>query len=411
VAIDSRAPATPETTGRFVLPVLCAASALSVTNALALSPFLADIGRDFGVSVALLGQTLTASGLLGAMIGLFIGPLAERAGYHRVLLAGTFALLISNLLTASATGLGMLLLAQLANGVAGATVSPMAFAYAGVIYRDHGRGRAISRIYATAAGSEVVILPLLALVGDAFGWRWSFAVLALGTVGFFIAALVLLPRRASDTEARLHPRAIVAAYLPMLHDRPLTLLFAAQFLRGVCWTGMLSYIGAFINDEMGYSLRLSGLVWAVLGPGFLIGSLLVGGRLRLADRRKTFMVSVAVLAAMVALTFQVEAGILITFGLLLVAAAGGGAAEVVNATAISATSPVPQGPTMSLHSSTLRFGTASGAMVGGALLAIGGYGLLGIGLALVGCGAIACAWRSGQYRAAAPRIVAAPSAD
>lgn len=385
---------TPERTSGILLPVLCAASALAVTNAVALSPFLADMGGALGVSVAVLGQTLTVSGLLGAALGLFIGPLAERAGYHRVLLSGTIALVASNILTALATGIEMIVLAQLANGIAGATVSPIAFAYAGTTYAGEGRRRAISRIYATAAGAGVVALPLLAFVGDWASWRWSFGLLAGAALTFFLAALATLPRRQRDPSARLRPRAIVAVYYPILSHRPVGLLYLAQCMRGVCWTGMLSYIGAFINQQLGYALTVAGLVWVVLGPGFLLGSLLVGGRLRRVEPRRLYMAGTAVMALMIALTFWLQADIGPTFVLLLLAATAGGAAEVVAATAISADSSAPQGPTMSLHSSTLRAGTAMGALVGGGLLALGGYALLGFGLACAGLVGVACAWVS-----------------
>lgn len=357
---------------------------------------------EFGVSVAVLGQTLTVSGLLGATLGLFIGPLAERAGYHVVMLAGTLFLLLSNILIALAGGIEMMMLAQLANGVAGATVSPVGFAYAGAYFSGAQRAGALSRIYATAAGAEVVVLPALAIVGDAAGWRWSFAILA-GVAGlFFLAALFTLPRRPRDPSSHLHPRAIVRAYLPILHDRPVALLYLAQFLRGICWTGLLSYIGAFIDEELGYSVRAAGMVWLVLGPGFLVGSLLVGGRLRLVSPYRIFMVTVASMAVLIAVTFSMQESIGSTFLLLLLIATVGGAAEVVAVTAISSSSPAPQGPTMSLHSSTLRYGTALGALVGGALLALGSYNLLGIGLAVVGFGGVGCAWLA-QRRSTAAR--------
>lgn len=396
---------------RPVLVVLCASSALAVTNALALSPFLADMGDEFGVSVALLGQALTVSGLLGAAIGLFIGPLAERAGYHVVMLGGTVALTLSNVLTALASGFEVLLLAQLANGIAGATVSPIAFAYAGVLYAGEGRARAISRIYATAAGAEVVVLPLLAFVGDEASWRWSFGILAGCAVLFFSAAAWILPRRPRDDSARLRPRAVVDAYLPILRLRPVALLYGAQFLRGVCWTGMLAYIGAFIDDELGYSLRIAGLVWMVLGPGFLVGSLLVAGRLRRIDPYRTFMFATALMAGTTLVTFWLRGSIGPTFTLLLVVAAAGGAAEVVAATRISAVSPAPQGPTMSLHSSTLRFGTALGAFVGGLLLAGGGYTGLGLGLAVIGGAAVVAAWWSRASRGGSPTSAQRSSAE
>jgi predicted MFS family arabinose efflux permease len=285
-------------------------------------------------------------------------------------------------------------------------ISPVAFAYAGVLYAGAGRARAISRIYAAAAGSEVVLLPLLAFIGDESSWRWSFGVMALAALGFFLAAIITLPRRARDPSARLSPRAVVRAYLPILRDRPLALLYLAQFLRGICWTGMLAYIGAFIDDELGYSLRVSGLVWMVLGPGFLVGSLLVGGRLRRVHPRRMFMCMTGVMAITIALTFLMRGTIGPTFALLLVVAIAGGAAEVVTATAISAESRAPQGPTMSLHSSTLRYGTAVGALVGGALLALGGYDALGLGLAIIGFAGVACAWRSMRRVAEAAPISA-----
>jgi predicted MFS family arabinose efflux permease len=393
----------------LLLPALCAASAISVLNALALSPFLAEMSDDLGISVALLGQSLTVSGLLGAGIGLFVGPAAERIGYRRVLLAGTVALLLSNVGTALAPSFELLLLTQLANGISGATISPMAFAFAGALYDAEMRRHAISRIYAVAAGVEVVGLPALAALGDVTSWRWSFAAMGSFSIVLYVLAAVALPRLTGNPQTQINLRAIARAYAPIVRFKPVALLYVAQFLRGICWTGMLAYVGAFIDDELGYSLRAAGLVWTVLGAGFLAGSLLVGGRLRLLDARRTFIVTTALLGAFIGLTFWWQAGIALTFALLFIVSTAGGAAEVTAATVISAETPAPQGPTMSLHSSTLRFGTATGALVGGALLAIGGYGVMSAGLPLFAVAAIAATWFSGRPVRATVSLVRSPS--
>ena len=53
---------------------------------------------------------------------------------------------------------------------------------------------------------------------------------------------------------------------------------------------------------------------------------------------------------------------------------------------------------MSLHSSVLRFGTASGALVGGGLLALGGYALVGAGLPIIATLGALVGWLSGRAR-------------
>jgi hypothetical protein len=60
---------------------------------------------------------------------------------------------------------------------------------------------------------------------------------------------------------------------------------------------------------------------------------------------------------------------------------------------------------MSLHSSVLRFGTATGALVGGGLLALGGFSLLGAGLPIVAAIGGTVGWLSGRPSpVAVPRV-------
>ena len=386
-----------EPTDALVLTILCLASGLSVLNALALAPFLAEMAPDFGLSVAGLGQTLTVTGMVAACLGLVIGPAAEWAGYRTVMLCGLAALVVAVFGTSLAPSFPLLLLAQMTGAIGASTISPMAYAIAARRFDGPERNKAISRIYAASAGVNVVGLPTIAFIGDAAGWRWAFVTVGGMATAALALALAALPHDAGDRPQGFRIASVQEAYRPIARHRAMRLTFASQFLRGVAWTGTLTYVGAYLVEELDRSVRVAGLVWLALNPGFLVGSLLVGGGLRRYEPRRTFILTVAAMGALIGLLFLVQPGIGPTFALLFVLALMGGIAEVTLATIIAAETPTQQGATMSLHSSTLRFGTGTGALVGGALLAAGDYHALGIGLPLVALGAAIAGWLS--YRA------------
>ncbi len=64
-------------------------------------------------------------------------------------------------------------------------------------------------------------------------------------------------------------------------------------------------------------------------------------------------------------------------------------------------SPAGAGTTMVLNGSALNLGTAGGAVLGGTLIALGGYTALGIGLPLFALVAAALAWWPGSRPAEA----------
>jgi DHA1 family L-arabinose/isopropyl-beta-D-thiogalactopyranoside export protein-like MFS transporter len=351
---------------------------------------------DFAMSVAGLGQTLTVTGMMAACLGLVIGPAAEWAGYRTLMLCGLVALVVAVFGTALAPSFPLLVLAQLVGAVGASTITPMSYAIAATRFTGPARNTAISRIYAASSGVNVVGLPTIAFIGDGAGWRWAFVTVGCMVAASLALALVALPRDTVDRSQPFRLTSVAAAYRPLLRHRAMRLTYASQFLRGVAWTGTLTYIGAYLVEEMDRSVRVAGLVWLVLNPGFLAGSLLVGGRLRRYEPRRTFMLTVATMGALIGLLFIVQPGLVASFAILFLLAFMGGIAEVTIATIIAAETPTQQGPTMSLHSSTLRFGTGTGALAGGVLLALGDYRALGVGQPLLAAGAAVTGWLSSR---------------
>lgn len=388
------------------MTALCLPASLAVLNALALSPFLSEIARDLDTSVALLGQALTVTGLLGATFGLIIGPAADRIGYRRLMLCGLAALIICDLGTAIAPSFPAIMLAQLVGGFSAATITPMAYSIIGTRTEGEGRRRAIATIYAASSAGNIIGFPILSTIGDAFSWRWSFVAIAVAAAFGLALAAFELPRDQPSERSPLRYSTILATYRPLIGHERMRLIYAAQFLRGVAWTGLLTYLGAFATDELGSSVRLTGFLWLTISPGFMVGSLLVGGRLRRVNPRGAFALTTTVMGALIGLMLVAQPPIPATFALLFFIALFGGIAEVAAAGIVSSETPAPQGATMSLHSSVLRFGTATGALIGGGLLALGGFSLLGAGLPVVAAIGGTVGWLSGH-----PATVPTPRAE
>ncbi|HQX63451.1 MAG TPA: MFS transporter [Thermomicrobiales bacterium] len=381
---------------RTVFLTLCLATSLSVLTSLSLSPFLPAIGGDLNTSTALLGQAVMVSSLVGGIVGLAIGPSAEWLGYRRLLLLGLIALVMCNVGIALAPAFGFLVAAQLLSGLSAATISPMAFAIAGIRYHGDVRRQVISRMFASASVASIVGFPILTFIASQSSWRWSFVALAFIAVAGLVFTAATLDADVISAHEPLRLRALLATYVPLLRHPPVALVYAAQFCRGVAWTGLLTYIGAFLVEQMGRSLQEAGLIWLALGPGFMTGSLLVSGPLRHIPARRTFFVTVLAMGALIAVVFVVQPPILLTWATLLGAAFFGGIAEVTAVTIMSGETPTTQGTTMALNSSITRFGTAVGALTGGLLLAVGNYSALGLGLPLVALAAALVCMGSGR---------------
>jgi predicted MFS family arabinose efflux permease len=85
--------------------------------------------------------------------------------------------------------------------------------------------------------------------------------------------------------------------------------------------------------------------------------------------------------------------------LLLVASMAAAICSVSVVALLADESPAGAGTTMVLNGSVLNLGTAGGAVLGGTLIAFGGYPALGIGLPLFALVAAALAWWPGSRQA------------
>jgi predicted MFS family arabinose efflux permease len=167
-------------------------------------------------------------------------------------------------------------------------------------------------------------------------------------------------------------------------------------LNAVSAGGLLTYLGAFLAEQLGLGTGQVGIAYMVAGGGFFLGSLAAGGRLGHVRPRRLAGWSYVAAGLAVCPTFAAPVGSVAVVALLAGQAFAAGVAAVALATLLLGETPGGAATTMVLKGSLFNLGTAGGGVLGGLLLAAGGYAALGFGLPLFSVAAALLVLRPGD---------------
>ncbi len=229
--VRNQAPADPAT-GWAPLAVLMCGTFLVVLDFFIVNVALPSMQRDLHASSSGLEWVVAGYGLTFSALLIAVTRLGDRWGRRRMFSMGVALFILASAACGAAPSTELLVGARLAQGVAGAMVSPMVLALIGDVYAGPRMPRAIG-VYSTVMGLAAAtgqliggVLIHLDLAGS--GWRAIFWV----NVPFGIAALVLAPRLLPDrrdavatrpdvVELVLATTTLTAALLPLLEGRRL----------------------------------------------------------------------------------------------------------------------------------------------------------------------------------------------
>ncbi|MDQ3524885.1 MAG: MFS transporter [Chloroflexota bacterium] len=380
------------TPGRLVLPALCLGSFITTLNFAAPAPFLPAMSDDLDVSVALLGQITAAMMILSAVLALIVGPVADRYGPRRFILAGLVATAVSLFDFGLAPVFSVLFIASIAGAIAEATVPGLSLAIAGTRFSGPASRKAIGWTVGALASAPIVGVPILTTIGDLAGWRAAFL-----TAGFAAAVVVLLvaiwlPDDTRTASGSLRWNGIFDAYRPLIHDVGMRLLFACTLARSLCWLGLLTYLGALLEEEYALSTREIGLAYMLGGAGYFAGSFVAGGPFARLSARPLVAISNVVMALLLVVVFAAVVGTAVAIALIPLAAFSAAVGWVGLAALLTEETPAGAGTTMVFNSSLFNLGAASGAAAGGVLLATGGFDGVAVGLPLFGLVSALLVW-------------------
>jgi DHA1 family bicyclomycin/chloramphenicol resistance-like MFS transporter len=266
-------------------------------------PAFGDIERELHASPSSL-EISVSTFFVGMALGqLVYGPLADRFGRRKPLLAGMVLYLLATIGCASSTSISMFIgfrLLQALGGCAGMVISR-------AIVRDLFEARQVASFLSNMAlvmGVAPIVAPTLgALVSASLGWRAIFVSLALANVVCMLAILVLLPETLVRRAATLRPAAVLRAFAGLLGNRSFVgYLVPDTAIRA----GMFAYIAGspFVFIELLHiPANRYGLVFGLNGLGLMAASQVnrVLLRRRSPEVILRWSVTVAALAAAVVL--------------------------------------------------------------------------------------------------------------
>lgn len=332
------------------------------TEGYVIAGVLPHIADNLGVSLGSAGLLVTAFALVYALGSPVLSSLSARWPRRKVLLAALAIFTLANGLAALAPTFGLLIGARIVAALGAALYTPLASAAAVALARPERRGQALSIITGGLTVAIVLGVPIGTFVGQAFGWRMTFVlVAALSSIALLGAAMMLPEIPAGPTltlRARLAPLTRPAVLFALALS---TLWITGAFTVYTYLAPLLEQIGHM--GEAGIRVML-----LVFGLSSMVGAFLGGFS---ADH---WGVRLSIAASLVGVALS-----LFLLPVLAATAVGAGLLMVLWGIAgWSVTAPqqhrlitlAPENPAvvLALNGSAMYFGQALGAVLGGLIV-------------------------------------------
>ncbi|MFC7575089.1 multidrug effflux MFS transporter [Klenkia terrae] len=235
-------------------------------------PALPTIADDLGTTSAAVQLTLTGT-LLGLALGqLVLGPLADRFGRKRPLIAGTALHVVASLLVLIAPNIAVLGALRVLQGVGTAAGAVIALAVVRDLYTGRAAATLLSRLF-LVIGAAPVLAPTLG--GELLrytSWRGVFVALAVyGLLLVLVVGASLPETLPAERRNSSGLRGTARAYTALFRDRVFVGLVGVA---GLTMAGLFSYVSgaSFVyQDEFGLDEQQFGLLFGA-GAVWLIGA-------------------------------------------------------------------------------------------------------------------------------------------
>jgi DHA1 family inner membrane transport protein len=371
---------------RFAVFALAVSAFAIGTNEFVIMGLLPNVAGDLGVSIP------TAGGLIsGYALGVVIGaPLltlvTTRIPRKATLLLFLTWFVVGNALSAMAPNYGLLFAARVFTGMPHGAFFGAGALVAAALVEKARQARAIARMFLGLTIANIVGVPAATLLGQQFGWRSAFWVVAGIGVLALVAVQAAVPRqRIAAAGGRL--RAEFAAF-----GNPQVWLSLAICVFGFAGVfASFSYITPMMTDLAGFRPGAVTYLLALFGLGMTVGNL-IGARFTDRDHGRTLIGGLIALGVvLLVFVFTAHSPVPAAITLFLLGVAG---FVVTTPLQVRIMSQAPHAPTLASAALQSAFNGANslGAYVGGVVIAAGfgyaspnlvGAGLAGIGLLFV----------------------------
>ncbi len=337
------------------------------TNEFVAMGLLPEIATTYNISEPAAGHVISAYAL-GVVIGApLIAALTARVARKALLVSLIAVFTLGNVATIVAPSYESLIVARFVAGLPHGAFFGIAALVAARMMGPGNRAKAVAQVMTGLTVATVIGVPIASWLGQALGWRSGFGlVVVIGLLTLTAIALWLPNIGATHSSSPLTELGAL--------KRPQVWLALAVGMVG--FGGMFAvytYIATTLTDVSGLSRALVPLALMMFGAGMVVGNI-VGGRM--ADRSviRSLYATIAALGVMLAVfvvaSHHPVSALVLLFG---IGAAGAAIAPALQ-TRLMDVAADAQTLAAALNHSALNIANASGAWVGGLVIAAGfGY--------------------------------------
>lgn len=342
---------------------------------------LPDVAGAFSVSEPTAGHAVSAYAL-GVVVGApLIAALCARVPRRRLLVALMIAFTLGNLATVLAPNFPALVAARFVTGLPHGAYFGVAMLAAATLAPVGQRAKAVAAVMLGLSVANVVGVPAATWLGQHFGWRAAFVLVALIGASTVLALSRFVPHLTAYVAT--DPRTELGAL-----RRPQVL--ATLLVGAVGFGGMFAvytYVATTLTDVAGMSAAAVPLVLALFGLGMVVGNV-AGGVL--ADRgvdRSIFAGMIVMIVVLGGFVFAAHHPVTAGIGAFLVGASGAALTPGLQ-TRLMDVAADAQTLAAALNHAALNVANAAGAWLGGLVIAAGfGYtapAMVGTAMAVTG---------------------------
>ena len=360
-----------------------------------LAPIVVAVADDLDASVGAVGQARAVAAGVALAASVVIARRIDSVAISRLLTLGAGVGLLACAAVAAAPSLTLFLLAQVLVGLALAAL--LSAGFAGVAaFPPERRAWALGYVAGANALAWIVVNPAVAATADRFSWRAAHAVPAVLALAALIAARWAASPAAAPPDAGLRG---------LLAERSARRWLVAEVMAFAAWTAVLTFVGAFLIERVGLGQTAAGWALAAGAAAYFASSSQRGRIAPAMPARQLVSATAMVMAVLVVVQFGSDGSGALAVGTFCALGLAAGIRTPASSGLGLDQLPGQPGAMMAARTAATQLGYLIGAIVGGAVLAVSGYGTLGVVLA---AGLAASAWL--VLRVDAPPL-AAPSGE
>lgn len=244
-------------------------------------PSFPDIESTFGISRAVLSQSLAVYLVAFAISTLFWGPLADRLGRRLIIRTSLLIYIIASIGCGLAESSDTFMLLRILQGFAASGGLIASRAMIRDAHDAESAHRAMSQVMLLFALAPAIAPVLGGWLHDHFGWRSVFWFLTAFGGLLFLMSLFIEETLGNEHRRSFHPRSVMRVYIETLKHRQFPFLVLSM---GFTFSGLFLYIAGaptVIYDFLGLNSNEFGFLFIPMVCGMMLGSFTSG---RLAHR-------------------------------------------------------------------------------------------------------------------------------